>query len=64
MSGLDGVSDLAVSDDGATLYAAAEGSHEIVALDAATLDVKARYAVTTDKGPRHIAFAGGKFRAA
>ncbi|MCX4533822.1 Ig-like domain repeat protein [Streptomyces sp. NBC_00841] len=60
VSGVSGVSGLAVSDDGATLYAAAEGSHEIVALDAATLDVKARYAVATDTGPRHVAFAGGK----
>ncbi|MET9585706.1 Ig-like domain repeat protein [Streptomyces sp. NBC_01724] len=60
VSGISGVSDLAVSDDGATLYAAAGGSHEIVALDAATLDIKARYAVATDTGPRHVAFAGGK----
>ncbi|WP_413753160.1 Ig-like domain repeat protein [Streptomyces sp. R-74717] len=60
VSGVSGVSGLAVSDDGATLYAAAEDSHEIVALDAATLDVRARYAVATDTGPRHIAFAGGK----
>ncbi|MFV5991668.1 YncE family protein [Streptomyces sp. NPDC056231] len=60
VSGVSRVSGLAVSDDGATLYAAAEGSHEIVALDAATLDVKARYAVATGTGPRHVAFAGGK----
>lgn len=31
-----------------------------MALDAATLDIKARYAVATDTGPRHVAFAGGK----
>ena len=60
VSGISAVSDLAVSDDGATLYAAAPGSHEIVALDAATLDVRTRYAVATDTGPRHVAFAGGK----
>lgn len=60
VGGVKGVSGLALSDDGATLYAAAEGSSEIVAIDAATLDVKARYAVATDKGPRHIAFAAGK----
>ncbi|MEU8482138.1 Ig-like domain repeat protein [Streptomyces sp. NPDC048641] len=60
VSGISGVAGLAVSDDGATLYAAAEGSHEVVALDAATLDIKSRYAVATDKGPRHLAFAGGK----
>ncbi|GAA2121073.1 YncE family protein [Actinomadura alba] len=60
VSGVSGVSGLALSDDGATLYAAAAGSHEIVALDAATLDVKARYAVATTEGPRYVAFAGGK----
>ncbi|MFI9724008.1 YncE family protein [Streptomyces sp. NPDC052396] len=60
VSGISGVSDLAVSDDGSTLYAAAEGSHEIVALDAATLTVKTRYAIATTTGPRHVAFSGGK----
>ncbi|GAA2503066.1 Ig-like domain repeat protein [Streptomyces longisporus] len=60
VSGITGVSDIAVSDDGATVYAAAPGSHEIVAIDAATLDVKARYAVATDTGPRHVAFTSGK----
>ncbi|MFF7189338.1 YncE family protein [Streptomyces sp. NPDC008222] len=60
VSGISGVSDLAVSDDGSTLYATAETTHEIVALDAATLDVKARYAVATTTGPRYVAFAGGK----
>jgi hypothetical protein len=60
VSGLGTVSDLAVSDDGATLYGAVPSSHEIVALDAATLDVKARYTVATDTGPRYVAFAGGK----
>ncbi|AXI78477.1 YncE family protein [Peterkaempfera bronchialis] len=60
VSGISRVAGLALSDDGATLYAAAEGSHEIVALDAATLHVKARYRVATDTGPRHVAFAGGK----
>ncbi|MCD9876835.1 YncE family protein [Streptomyces guryensis] len=60
VSGITGVSDIAVSDDGATVYAAAPGSHEIVAIDAATLDVKARYAVATDYGPRHVAFSSGK----
>ena len=58
--GFGSVSDLALSDDGATLYAALPNTHEIVALDAATLDVKTRYSVPTDTGPRHLAFAGGK----
>ncbi|WP_243870128.1 YncE family protein [Streptomyces liangshanensis] len=60
VTGVRGVSDLAVSDDGSTLYAAVEATHEIVALDAATLDIKARYPVATDKGPRYVAFAAGK----
>ncbi|MEU1478377.1 Ig-like domain repeat protein [Streptomyces sp. NPDC005760] len=59
-SGLDNAGDLAVSDDGATLYAALPASHEIVALNAADLQVKARYPVATGTGPRHVAFAGGK----
>lgn len=60
VGGIRGVSGLALSDDGATLYAAAEANHEIVALDAATLDIRARYAIDTNAGPRHVAFAGGK----
>ncbi|NEC84647.1 Ig-like domain repeat protein [Streptomyces sp. SID12501] len=60
VSGLGRVSDLAVSDDGATLYAAVQDLHEIVALNAATLDVKTRYTVPTNTGPRYVAFAGGK----
>jgi hypothetical protein len=60
VSGIGQVSDLALSDDGTTLYAAAPDLHEIVALDAATLDVKTRYTVSTTTGPRHVAFAGGK----
>ncbi|MEU0028562.1 Ig-like domain repeat protein [Streptomyces sp. NPDC006335] len=59
-TGLDNAGDLAVSDDGATLYAALPTSHEIVALNAADLQVKARYPVATGTGPRHVAFAGGK----
>jgi len=60
VGGVTGVSDLAVSDDGATVYAAAPEIHEIWAIDAATLDVKARYTVSTTTGPRHVAFSGGK----
>ncbi|MGX1368711.1 hypothetical protein RKD19_004070 [Streptomyces canus] len=59
-SGLDNAADLAVSDDGATLYAALPTSHEIVALNAADLQVKARYPIATNTGPHHVAFAGGK----
>ncbi|MFD4523804.1 Ig-like domain repeat protein [Streptomyces sp. NPDC058470] len=60
VSGLGTVAGLTVSDDGATLYAALPNSHEIVAIDAATLDVETRYTVPTDTGPRSLAFAGGK----
>ncbi|WP_052742871.1 YncE family protein [Streptomyces mangrovisoli] len=60
VEGITGVSDLALSDDGATLYAAASGSHEIVALDAATLEIKSRYTVATTTGPGHVAVTGGK----
>ncbi|MFE6893426.1 YncE family protein [Streptomyces sp. NPDC057694] len=59
-SGLGALSDIAVSDDGATLYAAVRDSHEIVALDAATLDVVRRYPVATDTGPTYVAFSAGK----
>ncbi|MGW3265562.1 YncE family protein [Streptomyces sp. NPDC001056] len=60
VDGVTGVSDLAVSDDGATVYAAAPAIHEIWAIDANTLAVKARYTVSTNTGPRHVAFSGGK----
>ncbi|MFC9245035.1 YncE family protein [Streptomyces sp. NPDC057136] len=60
VSGINGVFDLALSDDGTTLYAAARGSHEIVVLDAATLDVEARYPVATSIGPLRVEFTGGK----
>ncbi|WP_327409490.1 Ig-like domain repeat protein [Streptomyces sp. NBC_01281] len=60
IKGVTGVSDLAVSDDGATVYAAAPEIHEIWAIDANTLGLKARYTVPTTTGPRHVAFSGGK----
>lgn len=60
IKGVTGVSDLAVSDDGATVYAAAPEIHEIWAIDASTLGLKARYTVPTTTGPRHVAFSGGK----
>ncbi|MFD8819253.1 YncE family protein, partial [Streptomyces sp. NPDC059627] len=59
-AGLGSVSDLALSDDGSTLYAALPNTHQVLALDAATLDVKTTYSIPTDTGPRHLAFAGGK----
>ncbi|SNX62570.1 hypothetical protein SAMN06272735_4354 [Streptomyces sp. TLI_55] len=60
VTGIKGVFDLALSDDGSTLYATARVSHEIVALDAATLDIKARYPVATNTGPLYVEYAGGK----
>ncbi|MGW1539254.1 YncE family protein [Streptomyces sp. NPDC002309] len=59
-SGFGDVSDLVLSDDGTVLYVAVPSSHEVVALDAVTLDVLARYSVATDTGPRHLAFSAGK----
>ncbi|MFJ9345251.1 Ig-like domain repeat protein [Streptomyces sp. NPDC101237] len=59
-TGFGSVGDLALSDDGTTLYAALPTTHQVLALDAATLDVKATYAVPTDTGPSRLAFAGGK----
>jgi hypothetical protein len=60
VSGVSDVTGLVLSDDGSTLYAAAGGSHEIVAFDAATLTVKNRWAVDTTEGPRDVAFTAGK----
>jgi len=60
VDGINGVFDLALSDDGSTLYAAARVSHEIVALDAATLDIKARYPVAAGVGPIQVEVSAGK----
>lgn len=57
---ITGVSALAVSDDGSTVYAASPSTHEIVAIDAQTLTVTARYTVATDTGPDYVAFSAGK----
>ncbi|MFJ5530232.1 YncE family protein [Streptomyces sp. NPDC093261] len=53
-------SDLALSADGLTLYASLPTSHEIVALDAATLEVRTRYDLGAGTDPRKVAFAGGR----
>ncbi|WP_329336939.1 Ig-like domain repeat protein [Streptomyces sp. NBC_00663] len=53
-------SDLALSDDGLTLYAVLPTTHEIVALDAATLEVRTRYDLGTGVDPREAGFAGGR----
>jgi hypothetical protein len=51
---------LALSDDGATLYAAAPASREVIALDAGTLAVKDRWSVPADQGPQDVAFSAGR----
>ncbi|MFJ8111204.1 Ig-like domain repeat protein [Streptomyces sp. NPDC096132] len=58
--GFGDVSDLALSDDGATLYAALPSSHAIVALDAATLKINTTYDIGAGVQPYQVAFAGGK----
>ncbi|WP_371547813.1 Ig-like domain repeat protein [Streptomyces sp. NBC_00554] len=58
--GFGDLSDLALSDDGATLYAALPSSHEIVALDPATLQVRSRHDIGAGATPREVAFAGGR----
>ncbi|MEY9938174.1 YncE family protein [Streptacidiphilus sp. MAP5-3] len=60
VSGIAGVSDLAVSTDGTTLYAAEPTTHDVVVLNASTLAVEATYPVATTKGPTHLAFTSGK----
>jgi hypothetical protein len=60
LPGVAQVSDLALSPDGKTVYAAAPGTDQIVAIDAATLTEVTRYTAATTYGPRHVAFAGGK----
>ncbi|MGW0607753.1 Ig-like domain repeat protein [Streptomyces sp. NPDC002640] len=51
---------LALSDDGATLYAAAPASREVIALDAGTLAVKHRWSISADAGPQDVAFSAGR----
>ncbi|MHA6761262.1 YncE family protein [Streptacidiphilus sp. PAMC 29251] len=60
VTGIAGVDSLAVSADGSTVYAASPTAHQIVAIDAATLAVKGRYAIATNDGPVSVAFAAGK----
>lgn len=59
VAGITGVTDLAVSADGSTVYAAAAGGHEIDAIDASDLTVTQRYIVPTTTGPTHLAVTDG-----
>ncbi|MFG3294876.1 YncE family protein [Streptomyces sp. NPDC048179] len=58
--GFGDVSGLALSDDGATLYAAQATGHAILALDAATLEVRSTYDIGAGATPHEVAFAGGR----
>ncbi|MFJ4469968.1 Ig-like domain repeat protein [Streptomyces sp. NPDC089424] len=58
--GLGDVGDLALSDDGTTLYAARPGGHAIVALDPATLETRHTYDLGAEVDPQEVAFAGGR----
>lgn len=60
LSGLPQVTDLELSPDSGTLYAAVEGADKIVAFDTAQLTQKAEYATGTNTEPSRLALAGGK----
>jgi hypothetical protein len=60
VAGITGVTELAASEDGSTVYAAASGGHEVVAIDAATLAVTHRYTVPATYGPTHLAVTSGR----
>ncbi|MFJ2885510.1 beta-propeller fold lactonase family protein [Streptomyces sp. NPDC087305] len=60
LSGLPQVSDLQLSPDGSTLYAAVTGADKIVAFDTATLTQTAEYPTGAGTAPRHIALAEGR----
>lgn len=55
-----GVRDLALSPDGATLYAALTSSHAIAAIDTSTLLATARYATGDGTCPESVAAVSGK----
>jgi hypothetical protein len=60
LTGLSGVSDLQLSQDGSTLYAAVTGADKIVAFDTATLTQTAEYPTGAGTAPRRIALAEGR----
>jgi hypothetical protein len=60
LTGLPQVSDLQLSADGSTLYAAVTGADKIVAFDTATLGQTASYPTGTGTAPRHIALTQGR----
>ena len=60
LTGLSGVSDLQLSPDGGTLYAAVTGADKIVAFDTATLTQTAEYPTGAGTAPRRIALTEGR----
>ncbi|MFI6623079.1 YncE family protein [Streptomyces sp. NPDC050528] len=60
LTGLSGVSDLVLSPDGGTLYAAVTGADTVVAFDTATLTQSAEYPTGAGTAPRHIALTQGR----
>ncbi|MET8780165.1 Ig-like domain repeat protein [Streptomyces sp. NPDC004589] len=60
LTGLSGVSDLQLSPDGSTLYAAVTRADKIVAFDTATLTQTAEYPTGNGTAPRRIALTEGR----
>ncbi|MFF9427575.1 Ig-like domain repeat protein [Streptomyces sp. NPDC014746] len=60
VTGLPGVTGLALSADAGSLYAAVPGADAVVALDAATVTERARYATGEGTDPQYVAPAGGR----
>ncbi|MFE5654817.1 Ig-like domain repeat protein [Streptomyces sp. NPDC056517] len=60
VTGLPGVTGLALSADAGSLYAAVPGSDLVVALDAGTVTERARYATGEGTDPQYVALAGGR----
>ncbi|MEU0060433.1 WD40 repeat domain-containing protein [Streptomyces sp. NPDC006334] len=60
VTGLPGVTGLALSADSGRLYAAVPGADAVVALDTAAVTEQARYATGEGTDPRYVALAGGK----
>ncbi|MER7924239.1 hypothetical protein ABTY96_14115 [Streptomyces sp. NPDC096057] len=60
LTGEQGATGLALTPDGATLYAALTDGDAVAAIDTATLTESARYAIGTGSGPVSVAVAGGK----
>ncbi|WP_030206140.1 Ig-like domain-containing protein [Streptomyces bikiniensis] len=60
VTGLPGVTGLALSPDSGSLYAAVPGADAVVVLDAGTVTEQARYATGEGTDPQYVAHAGGR----